>query len=882
MEIIDKGKVSKKLLSNSIDVKFVNPDFEIINDTNEEINLDNLTINNDVNLEYSFKDIKIKVKTLFIYNIKDFDLDFIKNISKYIDFKFLIIYDKRLRYEKSYIRTGKDYISLILYYLYLQDLSLDNVLINGSHYSIKYINENYDLDVFDTEENRYFYENLIFSKNLRLIKGTYLVAHSITFLSDGFVIDDDIKFKNLKELTINDSLELEQAFSNLENKIESYYVLKIKCQNYLNLDFYRNLVQYINFDKVTKIEFYDVNNTSLNYESFISMLKEMDIPIDKCQFHASDVENEKIEIKSDTLYRYKNQEKEYHVPDGIKSIDYGAFLQDTKIDVLYLPSTLEEVRGICNDNIKKIVCAKGSAFKILMFLGSTWLVLTDEDLIVMHDIESLLYNKVIEINVLEDISNLLNYIPSLTYNNNLSANKWPKIIINSPYKLTLREKRKLKKVFRNKFNEKIEIIFNIVDRKENENISLNEQVCPDDLVDEEIKELIKELEKKKSLLKKDDQETLNILIKKLLDQYLKDLKNIKPNLKSSLKENINFGKKTPEELKLNLIISLNNLLSSFVRKDYEKLISDLKKYQTLLNNNSLSLKDDASIENKINNILYIANMYHSLIIKDKLTLLISNTLDKAQEYFAKDMDEAIELVLQNYSNLNNEFNNDINELYENVLEYQKNRQAILDLYHDLDLNTGSDFSLLLNKFKEKIEIFSDALIKDLFKSTLDEYKKYLLGILNTFPSNENIDEKYIQECLRYSLSPLELYLIQNNGTNITTYQIINSLRNSLKIINNENDVDNDYLAIIVLEIENKCLELNKYDKDIIDNELKSILNKWLNYLNNGNIKSKQRFNNLELNVLYLIIKDLVYLSINIDGYINNKNNYDKAIKNLRK
>ena len=859
MERIDCKKVSKKFLKNCQEVEFINSDFEIIDDTNEEITLESLTINNDVDLDYSFKAMKIKVRVLVINNIKIPDLKTIKNLSKHIDFEQLILFNREIFGENFYYRSGKDYASRVLYYLYIQDLPLDHVLINDCHQSIKTVSETFRDDIFDTDENSYFYGVLVFSQNLKKIKGTCIVAGAVTFLSDDFVIEDDIRFKDLKYFTVNNNLDLDKAFGNLKNKIENIYV-----NDFMS----------------------DINNTGLNFEEFINMLKETNIPVDKCKFRVNDVKNSKMEIDCETLVRYNGDEKELHLPDGIKYINYNAFSGEITLDVLYIPSTLEVNGGIFNSNIKKIVCANNCHFKNRSDLGHSWLVLSDKTLIKMSDIKHLKYNKVLEINVLEDIDNLIKFINSLEYDNE-SPNYLEKIIINNFNKVNLSSKLILKNVFRDKFNKKIDVVFNIVERKSMENEYLDEET--DDFVDKEIKDLIQKLESKKSLLKKEDQKNLSACIKKLLRQYVKDLKSLEPTLKSSLKGDINFGKKSPEELKLNLMISLNKLLTNFFRKDYEELIADLKKYQTILNSNSLSLKDDLSLENKINNILYIAHIFHFPVIKEKIKSLLDNTLAKAQEYYAKDMDDEIELVFQNYSNLNLEFNKDINELYENVLKYQEKMQPILDLYYDLDLNTGGEFSKeLVKNFKERLESFHDdkvKLIMDLFNTTLDRYQAFLLGILNTFPIDENIDTEYIKSCIRYGLSPIEVYLINNSVTNITIYQITNSLRNGLKIIDNEDDVDNDYIANIILEIENKCLKFNSNDKDIMYKELKSILNKWLSFLNNGDfnsLKNKPRFKALELNILYLIIKDLVNLNISIDNYIENKNNYHKATKILIK
>ena len=187
MEIITDDKVSKKFLSTCDKVELANSSFEIINDTDASLDLKELVIKNDIDFEHSFKDTKIKVNTLFIKLVDPQNLNWIKNLFKYIDFNFFNFFNT-ITIEGSFFRkTGKDYISKILYYLYIHDISLENVLISYYLQSIKYINENYPKDIFDTDENCYCYEKLIFSENLRIIKGFGIVAKNITFLANNFV-----------------------------------------------------------------------------------------------------------------------------------------------------------------------------------------------------------------------------------------------------------------------------------------------------------------------------------------------------------------------------------------------------------------------------------------------------------------------------------------------------------------------------------------------------------------------------------------------------------------------------------------------------------------------------------------------------------------------
>ncbi|MEE3342713.1 MAG: hypothetical protein VZS44_01325 [Bacilli bacterium] len=391
-------------------------------------------------------------------------------------------------------------------------------------------------------------------------------------------------------------------------------------------------------------------------------------------------------------------------------------------------------------------------------------------------------------------------------------------------------------------------------------------------------------------------------VENILKEYDKDIDSLKPSF--SLNETFSLEQKDVRLLKPLLITKLEIIISNLNNEDKTiKYLERLSSFKKLTKKEQLELiKDDNSIDNKINNIVFMLNKTtgrKDIILKNKLTKYIDDAIKDLSSILEKDIDNEIDLTTKKEFDIDKKFELNISKLYDEVKSYYEKIAPLHELLSSLlkENHINSEIKDLLLSIEEIISYLPNNQYKEevnnKYNSIRNKYIDKLRDILlNELQGNDELFNKTnydeIETDLIKELQSLLKLIKKNNLLDVYGYRrynkdnILEQLRES-KIIINISGIrqlsEKDELKAItstVIETHNYLMD-NITDQKTIEQigiEFNNIIDKYILNIEKKDIKNEKEYND----ILNKILGEIINIRIRTEIYVKDVNNYNKSIK----
>ena len=426
----------------------------------------------------------------------------------------------------------------------------------------------------------------------------------------------------------------------------------------------------------------------------------------------------------------------------------------------------------------------------------------------------------------------------------------------------------------------------------------NSVIFKDENVDKKSDEISVLVAKIKNLCGKlPDDSRLHIINKvdNLLNTYNEDVRKAKPVYGEKRSGLILSDKKDVSLLRTNLLSHLNYIYYTLSHEKsiiddislfdgYLKMIQDDKVVNLLNNGNSLG--------DKISQVLYYANFLEDDKKKEvvlKLYGFVNDALNKCNDLLSSVNDASFKLSLDNSFNYSINLRKNIDDLFDDVklrtkdvIPFRRLKNSFLSHVECEDGDKILEFIDMIRYGLEKIE--DNYSKKDLENDLRKIFDKYSLEIDDILKVGKEINYNNYNNLvvrLRKDLTPFLLQLNQY----AYSYELGNSMdlleqiRKSVEIINGKEKFDkesedykNQVIISFVIDILNKLGSVYDYETIIkIKEDLLKVISKWSDELSSSSsfdyVVTSQK-----------ILGDLASVSIKIDEYLKEDNEYNKYVR----
>ena len=446
------------------------------------------------------------------------------------------------------------------------------------------------------------------------------------------------------------------------------------------------------------------------------------------------------------------------------------------------------------------------------------------------------------------------------------------ILVND--KLTFSEKikiRKLSMIKRIQIRFATDITrFNVAEEDSTQEIS----------VDEEVNNLLKEI----NLLSKGlDEQSSNIIqmkVTKLLDEYNKNLVNLKPDYYQE-EQILTLECTNPRDLRNNLIISLNNvimLLNS--RKKILNLSTKITQYnEFFMYDKNIEVNDDNNFK-KISKIKELDRIFKNKFLVAKVAELLLNIkmqINNNLDNLFNDKLDLTNLDIPSY------FDSELDKIYQQALFLIPYENMLMNL----ELKGDSKLATDLNNLNDIFSKVNSEIFNPLFSKYQELLKKYITIIKNSvtdiFNNQEFLSAKQIETNFRQELNVILEELKKELPKILENQELLNDIFLAKEYMDSRCGSDNWLISVIkeILNLTNNNL-LDDAIAKCITTRLGNLLEEWYLSLSNKSINNivESLNNNYDLTSDVLIVKtkiisDFYEIKSEVESYLARLEEYEK-------
>ena len=423
-------------------------------------------------------------------------------------------------------------------------------------------------------------------------------------------------------------------------------------------------------------------------------------------------------------------------------------------------------------------------------------------------------------------------------------------------------------------------------------------------LDEDIQKIINEINNLCSSLSDENKKIINDSINKLIDEYEKNKKQLKPE----------FGKKETvlsldnhniAMLKPQLLSDLEMIKLNLSREDkLIQLLSELDSYKKILNKDVDELSiEHASIESMIQNIIYFCK-YVGITKKDEYINQLNKYIDIAKKEASDELlnfsDKQIVLDTNEKHDIGMQLKLNISKLYDEVESYSNKVRPFQELLEVLNAKEvvkkeefGDGIFEIINGIKYVIHHLSDSEYQDELEDKFSNIvHKYFNEIEKLLEKPEELNHSKYEE-LEFNLrKELQLLLeLVNNYAYLDSYMekdvnktnLLSQLQSCLNIIDGGKVVtinDEQRLELFtstIIELNNSILsnkEIDNSNRNKIMLKLSKIINDYINQLQENTVDSLNKYDLIQKEFLMKVMG----VKIEIDQYVHDMNEYNEHIR----
>ncbi|MEE3342707.1 MAG: hypothetical protein VZS44_01295 [Bacilli bacterium] len=391
-------------------------------------------------------------------------------------------------------------------------------------------------------------------------------------------------------------------------------------------------------------------------------------------------------------------------------------------------------------------------------------------------------------------------------------------------------------------------------------------------------------------------------VKELLKQYDNGIQKLKPKFNHT--NELVIGQDDIYSLKPSLLSKLEIININLTNEDKTiKFLEELSNYKKIISqNNTQFIKDNDSIETKINNIIFMTNEMNDdkkQLYLNELNTIIDNSIKELSKLLEEGIDDKPDISLPKNFDVDKTFKLNISKLYDKVLTYYEKNVPFEKLLNSLINNNGStniDITNIISGIEEVIKVliennsdYKDE-IENRFNTLIAENICILESLLNDSKSLNKTKYDEIEKNLKNDLQDLLKLIKKYNvleSINIKSHlkytkdNLLEQLKESKDIINKEDAHLSNYdelkaITSTVIETYNYLID-NISDINTI-REVKDLLNEIIDNeiieLNDIQINNYKDYNKY----LYEVLGKLMDVRLQIEIYIYDLKTYKKIIK----
>ncbi len=400
-------------------------------------------------------------------------------------------------------------------------------------------------------------------------------------------------------------------------------------------------------------------------------------------------------------------------------------------------------------------------------------------------------------------------------------------------------------------------------------------------VDDELNNLLEEI---KLLCKGLDEQSSNIIqmkVTKLLDEYNKNLVNLKPDYYQE-EQILTLECTNPRDLRNNLIISLNNLILLLnSRKKILNLSTKITRYnEFFMYDKNIEVAEDNNFK-KISKIKELDRIFKNKFLVAKVAELLLNIKMQINNNLDNLFNDKLDLTNLDIPSL---FDSELDKIYQQALfliPYE-------NLLKSLGLKGDSKLAADLNNLNDIFSKVNSELLNSLFNKYQELIKKYIdiikSNVTDIFNNQEFLSANQIETNFRQELNLLLEELNKELPKILENQELLSDICLANKYIEYHYSENENWLISIIIEVlsltNNNLLEDNIVGD--INDKLTKLLQYWYTLLSNNSLNSiVESLNNsygLTSDVLIVktkIIRDFYEIKREVESYLIRLEEYNK-------